>query len=207
MTGFPKGGTRTSRPRLLAVRAAAGVIAILLGVAGCTGPAGSGDGTGPTSGSGWAAGITPEWMSRQMGLPVPSTAGSPEAAYESTSRYDTGLLTFTLTRAEADTYLKENPPTGKLLEPTAAAAVPPHDFAHFGLPEPETFKDGLRYGDVCPGSNTGGPTALPSGVPEAYDTSEKRCVLLYLHAYAPDRTRVYLRAHYGPGTAPARPSP
>ncbi|MFI6583737.1 hypothetical protein [Embleya sp. NPDC050493] len=94
-----------------------------------------------------------------------------------------------------------------MLEPIAAVAVPPHDFAHFGLPEPETLKDGMRYGYVCPGSDTNGPNALPSGVPEAYDTSEKRCVKLYVHAYAPDRTRFYLRAHYQPGNGPARPSP
>ncbi|MDI2127590.1 hypothetical protein [Yinghuangia seranimata] len=191
-------------------RTAAVAAAVVLATAlvACSGDGGhTTRGTGPAPGSDWAAGITPEWMSRQMGLPLPGTARSPEAAYESTSRYDTGLLTFTLTRAEADTYLKENPPKGKWLEPTAASGVPPRDFAHFGLPEPETLKDGVRYGYVCPASDTDGPTALPSGVPDTYDTSDERCVLLYAHAYAPDRTRLYLRAHYDPGNGPVRPSP
>lgn len=136
-------------------------MAVSLAVAGC-GDQSSGGGGGRTTyggdreaeqaaGSAWAAGITPEWMSEQMGLTVPATAQSPKAAYEITSRFDTGLLTFTLTRSEAETYLKENPPEGKWLEPTAAATdVESHDFAHFGLSEPETFKDGVRYSYVCP---------------------------------------------------------
>ncbi|MGW5420207.1 hypothetical protein [Streptomyces sp. NPDC003943] len=143
-------------------------------------------------------------MSKQMGLTVPVTAQSPKAAYEITSRFDTGLLTFTLSRSEAETYLKENPPKGKWLEPTAAATdVEPHDFAHFGLPEPETLKDGVRYGYVCPSS--GAPKATdPSG---AYDTSDERCVRLYAHEYSPDRTRLYLRAHYEPGIRPLPVTP
>lgn len=45
----------------------------------------------------WVEGITPAWMSEQMGLDLPVTAHSPRAAYEVTPRFDTGLLTFTLT--------------------------------------------------------------------------------------------------------------
>ncbi|MFJ3903898.1 hypothetical protein [Streptomyces sp. NPDC090025] len=210
MTGSSTGGTRR-RPGPLAVRAAAGVLAVLLGAAGCADPSGSGGGgdgghTGRGSGTGsdsrWAAGITPEWMSRQLRLRVPDTARSAKAAYEVDSRFDTALLTFTLTRVEAETYLKENPPDGRWLEPVAATDVPPHDFAHFGVPEPETLKDGVRYGYVCPGSATPEP---PSSLPDVYDAPQKRCALLYAHEYAPDRTRVYLRAHYEPGQGPALP--
>jgi len=67
----------------------------------------------PADDSTWAEGITPEWMSEQMGLDIPPTARSAEAAYEITSQFDTGLLTFTLTRSEAEKYLAENPPQGK----------------------------------------------------------------------------------------------
>jgi hypothetical protein len=164
-----------------------------------TGQAGSRGGdrtTAQPTGSRWAEGITPQWMSEQMGLGIPATAQSPEAAYEITARSDTGLLTFTLTRSEAKTYLEKNPPKGRWLEPTAAATdVPPHDFAHLGLPEPEKFKNGMRYGYVCPGA-----TEAPQdpGAP-AYDTSDEECVRLYAHDYSPDRTRIYLRAHYEPG--------
>ncbi len=148
----------------------------------------------------WAEGITPEWMSERMGLDIPATARSPQAAYEVTSRFDTGLLTFTLTRSEAERYLEEHPPEGMWLEPISAQAdVTSHDFAHLGLPEPETFKDGMRYGYVCPASTeaTGEPDV--SGV---YSSSDERCVSLYAHEYTPKRTRIYLRDHFEPGISP-----
>ncbi|MEE1766343.1 hypothetical protein [Streptomyces sp. SP18BB07] len=163
----------------------------------------------------WAEGISPEWMSEQMGLDVPVTARSPQAAYEVTSRFDTGLLTFTLTRSEAETYLEEHPPEGKWLEPSSAQAdVTPHDFAHLGLPEPETFKDGIRYGYVCPDAakatedpSASGTPDNPFGMSDAYDTSDERCVRLYAHEYAAKRTRIYLRAHFEPGISPLPATP
>ncbi|MFI8827793.1 hypothetical protein [Streptomyces sp. NPDC053431] len=203
-------GRSPGRGRLVA-RAAAGVLTASLALTACGAQAGGagGDGrtshgsgreSGQTSGSTWAEGITPEWMSRQMDLPVPATAQSPKAAYEITSRFDTGLLTFTLTRSEAEAYLKENPPKGRWLEPTSAATdTKPHDFAHLGLPEPETFKAGMRYGYVCPSTNASKPPETPA---DTYDTTDERCVRLYAHAYSPTRTRIYLRAHYEPGISP-----
>ncbi|MEV7792113.1 hypothetical protein [Streptomyces sp. NPDC087512] len=148
----------------------------------------------------WAEGITPEWMSERMGLDIPATAQSPQAAYEVTSRFDTGLLTFTLTRSEAEAYLEAHPPEGMWLEPTSAQAdVTPHDFAHFGLPEPETFTDGMRYGYVCPGSAEATEEPDASGV---YGSSDKPCVSLYAHEYTSKRTRIYLRDHFEPGISP-----
>lgn len=156
---------------------------------------------------GWAEGVTPAWMSGRMDLAIPPTAQSPQAAYEVTSRFDTGILTFTLTRPEAEAYLAENPPQGKWLEPTAAQTdVPAHDFTHLGLPEPETFKKGVRYGYVCPGAAKATASPEPSGAPDmpyemedGFDTSDRQCVRLYAHEYAPQRTRIYLRAHFDPG--------
>ncbi|WP_406401103.1 hypothetical protein [Streptomyces uncialis] len=223
MSGFRTDSTRTARARFVAWTVA-GVLAGSLAAAGCGDQDNGGRGTRGAdreaeqpSGSTWAAGITPEWMSKQMGLTVPTAAKSAEAAYEITSRFDTGLLTFTLTSSEAERYLKENPPKGKWLRPTAAATdAEPHDFAHFGLPEPETVKDGVRYGYVCPGADAPQATGTPSGASEdpfgssdAYDMSDERCVRLYAHEYSPDRTRVYLRAHYDPGLSdlPASSSP
>ncbi|CAL9524308.1 hypothetical protein SUDANB105_03879 [Streptomyces sp. enrichment culture] len=87
------------------------------------------------------------------------------------------------------------------LKPTAAVIdVPPHDFAHLGLPEPEKFSTGMRYGYVCPGATE---ASQDPGAP-AYDASasDEQCVRLYAHDYAPDRTRIYLRAHYEPGISP-----
>ncbi|MET8693694.1 hypothetical protein ABZV65_14300 [Streptomyces bauhiniae] len=132
----------------------------------------------------WAKGITPEWMSTHMALELPDSAHSARAAYETTSRFDTGLLTFTLTRAEAKKFLAKYPPNGKwLTPPPSQPTAPPHDFAHLGLPEPETLTTGMHYGDVCPDA---------SG----------QCVNLYAHDYTPTRTRIYVRAHYEPGISP-----
>ncbi|MFD8676340.1 hypothetical protein ACFV1A_25070 [Streptomyces seoulensis] len=134
----------------------------------------------------WAEGITPQWMSTHMGLELPKTAGSPQAAYETTSRFDTGLLTFTLTRAQAEKFLAKYPPDGKWLTPSPSQPSKlPHDFAHLGLPESETLTTGMRYGDVCPGAS-----------------SDPQCVNLYVHAYTPTHTRIYIRAHYEPGISP-----
>ncbi|MGW5332475.1 hypothetical protein [Streptomyces bauhiniae] len=137
----------------------------------------------------WAEGVTPEWMSAHMGLELPDSAQSAQAAYETTSRFDTGILTFTLTRAEAEKYLAKHPPDGKwLTPPPSQPAKAPHDFAHLGLPEPETLTIGMRYGDVCPGA--------------PYATSDPQCVNLYAHDYTPTRTRIYVRGHYEPGISP-----
>ncbi|WP_086793517.1 hypothetical protein [Streptomyces thermovulgaris] len=163
----------------------------------------------------WAEGVTPEWMSEQMGLDLPDTAQSPQAAYQVTSRFDTGLLTFTLTRSEAKSYLKEHPPEGTWLEPSSAQTdITPHDFAYLGLPEPETLKDGMRYGYVCPraAESTEAPGASgtpdsPYGTSAPYGTSRKSCVRLYAHEYSPKRTRIYLRAYFEPGISPLPATP
>ncbi|MFH8882059.1 hypothetical protein [Streptomyces californicus] len=172
--------------------------------------------TGP--GAGLAEGVTPAWMSGHLGLALPVTAKSPQAAYEGTLRFDTGLLTFTLTHSGAEAYLSENPSRGTWLEPPSAPAdVPAHDFTHLGLPEPETFTKGVRYGYVCPGvtnSTESTESAGPSGAPDmpygmegGYDTSDERCVHLYAHTYSPHRTRIYLRAHFEPGISPLPKAP
>ncbi|MFF8602664.1 hypothetical protein ACF065_22065 [Streptomyces sp. NPDC015232] len=133
-----------------------------------------------------------------MKIDVPATAESAQAAYRVQSRFDTGLLTFTLTRAEAEAYLKTHPPEGRWLTPVKAdPGTRYRDFAHFGLPEPETFKDGMRYGTVC----AGGPVDDPDG------THDGACVRLYAHEYAPDRTRIYIRDHFEPGISPLPDAP
>ncbi|MEZ3181600.1 hypothetical protein KYY02_23790 [Streptomyces pimonensis] len=203
-SGTEGGGGR--RPWLVA-GVAAGVL-VLSGAVAASGwllggpdDAGSGDRLEKAAADArWAEGITPEWMSERMGLGIPATARSPQAAYEVTSRFDTGLLTFTLTRSEAEAYLEEHPPEGMWLEPTSAqAGVAPHHFAHFGLPEPETFEDGMRYGHVCPGSAEATKAPDVSGV---YNSSSELCVSLYAHEYTPKRTRIYLRDHFDPGIGP-----
>ncbi|MER8028681.1 hypothetical protein ABTZ78_06925 [Streptomyces bauhiniae] len=187
----PGGGRR--KGRLIAGVVAA--VLVLAGGAGVTACRSDGSPTARVADAQWAKGITPEWMSAHMGLQLPKTAHSPRAAYETTSRFDTGILTFTLTRAEAEKYLAKYPPDGKwLTPPPSPPAKAPHDFAHLGLPEPETLTTGTRYGDVCPGA--------PAPTDDPYATSDPQCVTLYAHTYTPTRTRIYLRAHYEPGISP-----
>ncbi|WP_229896008.1 hypothetical protein [Streptomyces cinerochromogenes] len=146
-------------------------------------------------------------MSGHMGVDIPAGARDARAGYQVTSRFDTGVLTFTLTRSQTRTFLAAYPPRGELLEPTAAATdVRTHDFRHLGVPEPESFKKGMRYGSVCPGTDPE-PTAGPDPLTDPYGTSDAGCVSLYAHDYAPDRTRIYLRDHYEPGISPLPTAP
>jgi hypothetical protein len=205
-------GDRGSRRRLV-VGVTAGVLVLgAMALAGCA-PSGRDSGGGrvaeDTSDARWAEGITPQWMSERMGVDIPPTAQAAQAAYQVTSRFDTGLLTFTLTRAEGEEYLRKHPPEGRWLEPTAAQTdIPSHNFARFGVPEPETLKDGTRYGYVCPDQAGATDTASASGAADdLYDTSDEKCVRLYAHAYTPTRTRIYLRAHFEPGISPLSATP
>ncbi|MEU8619832.1 hypothetical protein [Streptomyces sp. NPDC048623] len=146
----------------------------------------------------WAEGVTPAWMAEHMKIDVPATAKTAQAAYHVQSQFDTGLLTFTLTRAEAEDYLKKNPPEGMWLTPEKADPDTRYrDFTQLGLPEPETFKDGMRYGTVCAGDPVDDP----------YGTQDGACVKLYAHEYAPDRTRIYIRDYFEPGISPLPDAP
>ncbi|MEU3602773.1 hypothetical protein ABZ714_29310 [Streptomyces sp. NPDC006798] len=200
--GGPGRGPRLVVFAVLGALALLGVVAAAVWLlADADGDGGGDRGPGPAADARWAEGVTPQWLSGRMDIGIPVGAESPRAAYETTSRVDTGFLTFTLPKAAAETYLKENPPEGTWLEPTAAQPdTPAHGFARLGLPEPETLKDGTRYGYVCPGNAS----------PNPYDISDRRCVRLHAHAYAPDRTRIYLHAYFpsgtGPGSLPGPPS-
>ncbi|MEV5337418.1 hypothetical protein AB0K93_02870 [Streptomyces sp. NPDC052676] len=186
-------GNAGGRRRTRAGGATLGALALLgaLATTGCSSPAPEDDRIFEQEK--WAEGITPAWMSEHMRIDVPAQAKDVRAGYQITSQYDIGVLTFTLTRRQAQAFLKKYPPTGKLLEPTAAATdVATTDFRHLGVPEPESFKEGMRYGDICPGYT---PT-------ENDPNSDDHCFELSVHDYAPDRTRVYLREHYEPGISP-----
>lgn len=142
----------------------------------------------------WAGGITPGWMSEQVGLKVPGQATDRRAGYKITSRFDTGLLVFTLPRAEADAYLEPLHPEGSEWIPNGSlpgSKGRPGEFEHLGLPEPESIVKGMLIGGFCPGD-----TKDPNGV------GLKRCVDLYAHQYSGERTRIYVRSYFEPGTSP-----
>ncbi|MFF2897809.1 hypothetical protein [Streptomyces sp. NPDC057966] len=143
----------------------------------------------------WEAGATPAWMSGQMGIRIPEAASDRRAGYKVGQRYDTGLLSFVLPGDEAETY------TGRLvrngtemignLHPEEEDYRPAAAFGHFGLPEPETFVEGLRKISLCPDGLT-----TPEG------KHLQRCVDLFTHEFEPGTTRIYVRSTIEPSVTP-----
>ncbi|WP_344320262.1 hypothetical protein [Streptomyces macrosporus] len=147
----------------------------------------------------WAEGATPEWMSKVIGVRVPESAEDRRVGYKIGTRYDTGLLAFTLSSEEAGEYLVALNPGGAVtidnLHPRPKDYKPDAPFARLGLPEPETIVKGMRLGGLCPGDVDS---------PEGRDTNH--CVDIFAHEFKPGTTRIYLRSTIEPGVSPL-PSP
>ncbi|MEU2130530.1 hypothetical protein [Streptomyces sp. NPDC018352] len=143
----------------------------------------------------WEDGATPAWMSGQMGIRIPEAASDRRAGYKVGQRYDTGLLSFVLPGDEAETY------TGRLIRndtkmignfhPEEKDYRPAAAFGHLGLPEPETFVEGLRKISLCPDELT-----TPEG------KYLQRCVDLFTHEFEPGTTRIYVRSTIEPSVTP-----
>ncbi len=143
----------------------------------------------------WKSGATPHWMSETMGLRIPAAASDRRAGYKTSSRYDIGVLSFTLPSREADTYLSRLVPEDQEmianLHPEPKGYEPMAPFAHLGLPEPETLVKGARQIGFCPDGLTS-----PEGRRLRY------CVDLFAHEFAPGSTRFYVRSTIEPGVTP-----
>ncbi|MGY0058416.1 hypothetical protein ACWY4P_17990 [Streptomyces sp. LZ34] len=143
----------------------------------------------------WKSGATPAWMSETMGIRIPAAASDRRAGYKTSSRYDIGVLSFTLPRREADAYLSQLVPADQEmianLHPEQKGYKPMAPFAHLGLPEPETLVKGARRVGFCPDELTS-----PEGKHLHY------CVDLFAHEFAPGSTRVYIRSTIEPGVTP-----
>jgi len=134
-------------------------------------------------------------MSGRLGTRVPEGASDRRAGYEVGQRYDTGLLPFVLPSEEAETY------TGRLIQkgtvmienshPKEKGYRPAAAFGHLGLPEPETFVQGLRKTSLCPDD-----LATPEG------TYLQRRVDLFAHDFTPGTTRIYVRSTIEPSVRP-----
>ncbi|WP_234433258.1 hypothetical protein [Streptomyces sp. NRRL WC-3549] len=143
----------------------------------------------------WEDGATPAWMSGQLGIRIPKAASDRRAGYKTGQRYDTGLLSFVLPSGEAETY------TGRLIRndttmignthPEEEDYRPAAAFGHLGLPEPETFVQGLRKISLCPDDLT-----TPEG------RYLQRCVDLFTHEFEPGTTRIYVRSTIEPSVTP-----
>ncbi|MEU5970625.1 hypothetical protein [Streptomyces globisporus] len=143
----------------------------------------------------WEEGATPAWMSDQLGIRIPEGASDRRSGYKTGQRYDTGLLAFVLPSEDAERY------TGRLirsgtemignLHPKEKEYRPAAAFGHLGLPEPETFAQGLRKASLCPED-----LASPEG------KYLQRCVDLFAHEFTPGTTRIYVRSTIEPSITP-----
>ncbi|MFH8880783.1 hypothetical protein [Streptomyces californicus] len=143
----------------------------------------------------WEDGATPAWMSGRLGIRIPEGASDRRAGYKVGQRYDTGLLSFVLPSEEAETY------TGRLIgkdtvmiensRPEEKGYRPAAAFGRLGLPEPETFVQGLRKAGLCPDD-----LASPEG------KYLQRCIDLFAHEFTPGTTRIYVRSTIEPSVTP-----
>ncbi|MFH9760071.1 hypothetical protein ACH4MJ_08925 [Streptomyces anulatus] len=143
----------------------------------------------------WEDGATPDWMSDQLGIRIPEGASDRRSGYKTGQRYDTGLLSFVLPSEDAERY------TGRLIRngtemienshPEEKGYRPAAAFGHLGLPEPETFVQGLRKSSLCPDD-----LASPEG------KYLQRCVDLFAHEFTPGTTRIYVRSTIEPSITP-----
>ncbi|MFD7558250.1 MULTISPECIES: hypothetical protein [unclassified Streptomyces] len=135
----------------------------------------------------WEQNVTPEWMAKTMGFQVPETATDQRAGLHTNAQYDVALLAFTVTTVEADRFLKPLQPEGTQLVRNAHPKEPGYTrsdgFSHLGLPEPETFVDGMRIGGLCRGD-----AKTPEGQAVQF------CTDIYAHEFQPGTTRIYLWA-------------
>jgi hypothetical protein len=143
----------------------------------------------------WEDGATPAWMSDRMGIRIPATASDRRAGYKVGERYDTGLLSFVLPAEEAKAYTDRLVPHGIQMSGNAHPEKPGYRpaaaFAHLGLLEPETLTRDLRRTGLCP---------------DGLDTPEgahlQRCIDLFVHAFEPGGTRIFVRSTIEPSVTP-----
>ncbi|MFI2372131.1 hypothetical protein [Streptomyces sp. NPDC018833] len=144
----------------------------------------------------WRGGVTPEWMSEEIGIRIPQKASDRRAGYKTGSRYDTGLLAFTLPTQDADEYtsrlIREGTRMIRNFHPKKNGYQPADGFTHLKLPEPETLVAGLRKISVCPDD-----LETPEG------KHLRRCIDLFAHEFKRGDTRIYIKSTVGPGASQA----
>ncbi|MFI1185075.1 hypothetical protein [Streptomyces californicus] len=170
-------------------------VAATVGVVSCAADQVSSDLTDQEMTCCWEDGATPAWMSGRLGIRIPEGASDRRAGYKVGQRFDTGLLSFVLPSEEAEAY------TGRLIEkgtvmsgnrhPEEKDFRPAAAFGHLGLPEPETFVQGLRMTSLCPDD-----LESPEG------TYLQRCVDLFAHEFTAGTTRIYIGSTIEPSVTP-----
>ncbi|MEU7033482.1 hypothetical protein ABZ958_07335 [Streptomyces sp. NPDC046237] len=140
----------------------------------------------------WEKGVTSAGLSERIGIRIPEGASDSKAAVKTNSRYETGILAFTLPEDAANRYLSRMVPEDTRM---IANIAPKHDaykgdapFTHLELTEPETITSNLGKTALCPED-----TATPEG------KHLRSCVDLYAHEFEPGSTRIYVRSSGGVG--------
>ncbi|NXY98631.1 hypothetical protein HYE82_30490 [Streptomyces sp. BR123] len=135
----------------------------------------------------WEENATPEWMAKTMGFQVPETATDRRAGLKTSSQHDVGLLAFTVPTPEAERFLQPLRREGTEMVPNTHPEKPGYSrsdgFSHLGLPEPETFVEGMRSTSVC-----------PREVKTPESGALRLCVEIHAHEFRPGTTRIYLWA-------------
>ncbi|KPI10899.1 hypothetical protein OV450_3207 [Actinobacteria bacterium OV450] len=135
----------------------------------------------------WEENATPEWTAGLLGVHVPETATDRRAGLHSNVQYDAALLAFTVTTAEADRFVQPLRRDGTQMVPNLHPEEPgftrSDGFTHLGLPEPETFVEGMRSTSVCP-REAKTPESGALGL----------CAEIHTHEFQPGMTRIYLWA-------------
>lgn len=135
----------------------------------------------------WDQNATPEWAARVTGIGVPETATDRRAGLHTNMQYDVALLAFTVPTAEADRFLqplrREGSQMARNRDPEEPGYTRSDGFTHLGLPEPETFVEGMRITSVCP---------RDAKTPES--DRLRLCAVIHVHEFQPGTTRIYLWA-------------
>ncbi|MFF4421141.1 hypothetical protein ACFY04_10200 [Streptomyces sp. NPDC001549] len=146
----------------------------------------------------WEENATPEWTAGVLGVQVPEAATDRRAGLHSNVQYDAALLAFTVTTAEADRFLqpllREGAQMARNRHPEEPGYTRSDGFGHLGLPEPETFAEGMRITSVCP---------REAKTPES--GALRLCAKIHAHEFQPGTTRIYLWA--GSDASIPKPTP
>ncbi len=135
----------------------------------------------------WEENATPEWAAGVMGLRVPETATDRRAGHHSNLQYEVALLAFAVPTAEVDRFVQPLRREGTQMVPNISPEQPGYTrsdgFSHLGLPEPETFAEGMRSTSICP---------REAETPES--TALRLCAEIHAHEFQPGTTRIYIWA-------------
>lgn len=138
----------------------------------------------------WIDAVTFDQIVHVIGIDIPNNVTDRRSAFHSGSRWDTGLIAFTLPDEEAERYIKSAiPHKEKKLRPNSSFEMERGDsatpFGEIDLPEPEKIEANLLRTSICPDNTSTKETK-----------NLENCVDIFVHDLADDRTRIYMRSQF-----------